>query len=190
MSVTITVQVEANGDDGSANLTDGILELANNTQWAGDVAGKNYGCFQRFRLPIPPGSQIFNGGLIMTCDSNHNAAPALTNIDAEDADNPSAPSNYADYAGRVRTTAQVAWITWGDWTKDVEYTSGNIASVIQEVIDRPGWRQNNYITIFWEDNGSAFGQRRRAYGHTASAAKAAQLQITFDPALMGGPIYL
>lgn len=190
MSVTITVQVEANGDDGAANLTAGTLTLANNTQWAGDVAGANYGCFQRFQLPLHPRTQVYSAALIVTCDSTHNSDPATTRIDAEDADNPAAPSDYADYAARVRTTANATWQTFGDWIADTEYSYDYIASIIQEVIDRPGWAYNNYINVFWEDLNSTNNDYRRGYGHTASAAKAAQLQITFDPPLHGGPMFL
>ena len=52
----------------------------------------------------------------------------------------------------VRSEEQVIWDLALFWTLDVEERSTDISSLLQAIIDRPGWVSGNALTIFWMDN--------------------------------------
>jgi hypothetical protein len=69
-------------------------------------------------------------------------------IEGEDADNPATFSTYADFIARVRTTANVSWINSAASYPPDYYTSPDISSIIQEIVNRGGWASGNHIAIF------------------------------------------
>jgi len=50
-----------------------------------------------------------------------------------------------------RTTARVDWDDIPAWTAGNDYDSPEIKTVIQEIVDRPGWASGQDMVIFWED---------------------------------------
>ena len=49
------------------------------------------------------------------------------------------------------------------WSQYQIYSTPDISSVIQEIIDRDGWQINNDINIIIRDDGSPIGNNRNIY---------------------------
>lgn len=132
---------------GSLTLTDTAIDL-------GDNGGSSFSGGFRFRnVDIPAGATIDEA--YITLYSEANGSPTL-NIYGEDEDN---PATFEDDTGlkvldRTLTTAFVAWDV--TWTSSEEYKqSPDIKTVIQEIIDRSGWRRGNSIVIIVKDDSSS-----------------------------------
>jgi len=111
-----------------------------------------------------------------------------TRISAEKADDPPdfSTDNYATARARWvnRTDARVDWdfTPFDIWVQDALYNSPELNSVIQEIIDRPGWSENNALVLFWNDwDGRTlpFSNYRPTYPHNISSPKAVRLFIKY-----------
>ncbi len=141
----------------------------------------------RFRnVTIPKAATIVEATLTFTASVTRAATPVNTRIGAEQADNP------ADFSGEDFASAyarlnnhgtQVDWDGLGPWTQDVEYTSGDIKTVIQEIVDRAGWSSGNALVLSWDDfdhrTSWVAGRTQRPYSYNQSNTKAAKLSISY-----------
>lgn len=81
----------------------------------------------------------------------------------------------ADPGSRVKTTATVSgWTIPG--TRDVLSTSPDIKTIIQEIVDRPGWAGGNALGLVL-DSSSAYSNDLWPYEY--GSTKAAVLEITY-----------
>ncbi len=187
-----TYQVSAGTDDCYRREEPNYWDLGYTKQWAGSESGSYYGYGGGMRFTniiIEQGATIAEAHLIMTCRDATSDTVCNTRISAEDVDD---PATFADNSGAFdsryanRTTAKVDWDSIGAWTTDTEYTSPELKTVIQEIVDRGGWASGYDIVIFWEDfdNRSSHGYRT-AYAYDSSSAKAPKLVITIGETHLG-----
>lgn len=129
-------------------------------------------------VDIPKGAAIVSAILTVIADRNE-VGNVDVNVYGEDADNPpNFDSEDPWFIGRVRTTATVFWPLTA-WIKDTEYSSPDIKSIIQEIINRPGWVSGNVLILFIEDDGSSIHDWRVFYAYDASTTKCALLTIEY-----------
>jgi hypothetical protein len=176
---TLNAQVAAAGDDAfvthPATFTGG-----SNTLWLGDNGAPLYGLFGRFTLTgIQQGATINTAYLKPTADAPTAANTVRSNIYADDADDAAAPASYADYAGVTPTTAVVAWDSIAAFVLNTQYTSPDIASVVQEIVSRPGYVAGNHIVILWDNDASDNLAHRRCYAYEQDPTKALVLAIDY-----------
>lgn len=102
-------------------------------------------------------------------------------LQAEAADNPGDFTIPTQRLSLVPLTgASQAWnIGPASWTGDTWYDTPDIASVLQEVIDRPGWTPGNALVVVYTT--SSFTQDRRIWAYDGDPTKAAKLTITYQP---------
>ncbi len=129
-------------------------------------------------LNIAQGTKIVQAFLEISA-TNTVATPSETKIEGEDVDSAATFSTEADYSGRSRTSASVLW-TPASWVSGSLIRSINIRTVIQEIIDRPGWSALNDLVLFWSDPLPGFGGTNLLNGHSfdGSAALAPKLIIS------------
>jgi hypothetical protein len=169
----------ATGDDdaeervstGNVNLTSTDIELIadnGNAQLVG----------MRFtNVTVPNGATISNAYVQFQVDETDSGVTNV-NIQAEDIDNaPQFTTGNSNISSRTRTTASVAWapVPWttvGDAGPDQR--TPNIAAVIQEVVNRPGWSSGNDIVIIVTGSGE-----RTAESYNGVAAAAPLLHIEY-----------
>jgi len=85
-------------------------------------------------------------------------------------------------AGLAKTSASVNWDHTTDWSANTWYTSPNIAGVVQEVIDRSGWSENNSLAIFYSAREASGGYRYfSSYDRDGIGSYAPKLEITYNP---------
>jgi hypothetical protein len=153
---TLDLQVSAtDADDGhsynaGATFVSGTSTLSvgkggNDSQWLM--------AWQRFTsVAIPARSTIMVAYLQERTPNSDTDNPSLR-IYAEDVDDAVAPTDATDRQGKVNTTAYTDWVlddsVAGEWDD-----SPSLVTVIQEIVDRPGWVSGNAIQFLINNNGS------------------------------------
>lgn len=186
---TIQVQVAASGDDASKRYQIGTLYLPTDDDlWAGFTNANSYkwSSGMIFRsVAVPQGVGVVAAKLtFISGASGQTGTEVNTKIRGYDADDVSGDlSTEAEWDALFPgnfTTAEVLWDNISAWTTQVQIIdSPDISTVIQEIIDRPGWVQGNDMLIFWDDFD----------GRSDSIAGARRLARSWDePNLEGQPI--
>jgi len=103
-------------------------------------------------VSIAQGATISSAYIQFQVDEVTSGALTLT-IQADDADNSAAfveANGSYDVSGRTKTSASVSWSP-ADWAaigdEGTAQKTGNIGSIIQEIINRAGWASGNALTI-------------------------------------------
>ncbi|MDB4285862.1 PKD domain-containing protein, partial [bacterium] len=120
-------------------------------------------------IDVPPGVQVTSAYVQFTGDGPDNVAMNL-NIYGEAIDNAITFVNInGNISSRPQTNATVAWSP-GPWGLSGEsgpnQQTSDISAIIQEIINRPGWQQNNALSILIDGTGERLA---RAYSPTAMA---------------------
>lgn len=147
--ITIEVRVNSGYDDaeekasGSMNRTSSDLELV--------YDGGDQTVGMRFNgVDIPQGAAITDAYVQFQVDEINSGITSLI-IQGENIDNASAfTSSNGNISSRAKTTAAVSWFPV-PWTTTgaagPDQRTPNIASVIQEVVNRPDWYSGNSLVI-------------------------------------------
>ena len=181
LPVSITNFVTSSADDaeessaGGMNLISTDLELVNDA----DTGAGDQKIGVRFMgLNIPPGWAITNATIQFIADEAQSEATSLI-IRAEAADNaPAFATNQNNISTRAATSASVswqppAWNTIGE--ASAAQQTPNLASVLQEVIDRPGWIEGTAVAFLITGTG-----HRTAESFDKSGGTPARLIVTFQ----------
>lgn len=178
-AVTIIIPIdEEEGDveeaeNGEMGLTSSDLELGEydtfNTPGGVDFGLQKIGL--RFNnITVPPGAIIATVNIQFTCDAT-GANPVELTIYGENTGNATqyTTTNF-DVSNRVKTTASTIWEipewkTVGD--KLPEQKTINLASIVQEIVDRPDWASGNSINFIMEHSGPSIGVTSSTGGREA-----------------------
>jgi hypothetical protein len=158
-TVTTNVSIAASADDilVSANGTTVSLTLSytyigkDGAGWAG-----------RFLTTVPQGTVVTHAYLYGTCFSNGSGTTVNWDIFGEATDNANVFSTAANYQGRRGTAAGGADDTHitthstavngvSAWTAGTIYLLGDVTSIVNEILARPGWVSGNYLALFVDD---------------------------------------
>jgi len=127
-------------------------------------------------IAIPNGSIINDAYLYFQADVSDTGTCDLR-IAAEDVDTASLFTDVANYNGRARTS----YISWAasSFVGDAYYSSPNLTSIVQTVINRAGWVSGNEIVFFIEDDGAGTSTTKRQVGCTTGTRTAPILYVTW-----------
>lgn len=118
--------------------------------WEGDPEDQNIlTAGLRFtNVPLPKGAVMDSAFCILHAHEGKTADDvARITIVADAADNAATFDLDNLITDRPQTSASVLWEVAEDWELWQPYRSADIKSVIQEIIDRPGWRPGNAIAL-------------------------------------------
>ena len=174
--------VEERNGDGYVIFVSTDLELTEDFALAGD--SQTIGL--RFRnLNIPQSTSIVDAQLLLTSAEADSVATSLT-IRGEASDD-AAPFSSASYdvTGRPQTSASVDWSDVAPWlVADEAIESPDIAAIVQEVVDRPGWSSGNNLALIIDGTG-----KRTAHSYNGAPGSAPLLRITYcGAAAASGPV--
>lgn len=150
-------------DDGYVDTVASAITLNGNLRFGRTAASAQiYESGIRFKsVSIPQGAYIVRAYIKLTADANLAGSTVNVLLTCDDVDNSAIFSTYADFAGRARTTANVAWSP-GIWVSGTAYDTPDIASAVQEVVQRAGWVSGNSLSVLIDDNTSTAGAYRTA----------------------------
>lgn len=133
--------------------------------------------FRFNNVNIPQGTTISSASVKLNAYSN-NSSSVSVDVYADDTDD----SRYIsededDISDRTPTSGSVSW-SIGSWSTDQDYSTPDISSVIQEVVNRSGWKSGNDLTIIMERSGSSTATKK-VTAHDYSSSKAALLSVSY-----------
>ena len=146
-----------------------VLELGKNGTTAQTIG-------LRFsNLTIPTGARIDSAVIEVTSSAADSSTASLT-VAGEAADN---AATYTTATGsiskRLQTTAKVTWSPEAFATA-TDYRSPPLQSVLQQIVNRPGWKSGNAAAFVISGTGT-----RRVSAFEGGSAKAARLIISYTP---------
>lgn len=189
--VTIEVSIDADNEDDSEDTSDGdvfdnaTIELANHPAgFIFEFDQTNGGV----TIPaLPAQAPIISANIEFTAQS---AGDVDVNTSIYGELNP-VPNDFGDGANnitsRARTSAIVSWPSVPAVVAEDTFTTPDISSIVQEIVDQPGWDTNG-------SNGGSTGQRdimailfegddggisREVYARDSGSVKAAKLSVTY-----------
>ena len=178
---TLEVRVASGLDDveerasGSVNLNSSDLELVDDPPSRNDqTVGIRF-----VGISIPQGAIITAAYIQFQTDEVDSGSATLT-ISGEDADDAAGFSGVAnDVSARTSTSASVLWSP-AAWTtvgaSGLDQRTSDLSSIVQEIVDRPGWAADNAIVLTITGSGT-----RTAEAFEGNAAAAPLLHIEFLP---------
>ena len=168
----------ASSNDDAEELADGYMyfnstdiELINDPGRGDQVVGLRF-----TDVNIEPGRWISNAYIQFTVDEVSTGTCSL-DVMVEDADDSVAFSGVAYNISNREVTTSVAWNP-PDWTTigvaGTAQRTNDIATLIQQIVDRPGWTTGNALTVIISGSG-----RRTAVSFEGNSGTAARLHIEF-----------
>ncbi len=182
---TATVSVSTADDDYKENSTGTLSKSAGeHFLWTATYSKQAY----RFQnVPVPKGATVLEARLEMFAFGDAYVGRALKGTArAESSGNAPAYAGAAyEITNAPKTAASVAIENLPAWTANAHNKVADVASVIQEIVDRPDWASGNALKIFLLDNGSA--DYRKVKTFNSSAAQAARLVLRWSTAAPNVP---
>ena len=171
---TVEIRVTASSDDAEETDSTGSMNLTSRDL---DLGRKMIGIAFN-GVNIPQGATINNAYIQFKADEISSVATTLT-IGGEDIDNAlTFTSTSGNISSRARTTASVPWSPVA-WTTVGEAGPGqqtpNITTVIQEIVDLPGWTSGNSLVIIITGTG-----KREAEAYNGDQAGAPLLHVEYQ----------
>ncbi|MCK4898433.1 MAG: hypothetical protein KAS38_06635, partial [Anaerolineales bacterium] len=130
-------------------------------------------------IQVPQGAQISSAYIQFKVDEISTGGTTLQ-IQGQAIDNAvTFTRTTSDISSREKTSAGVAWSP-PPWTlvgeTGVDQRTGDISSIVQEIVNRQGWTSGNSLVLIITGNGT-----RWAESYNGDAAGAPMLHIEFDP---------
>lgn len=181
-AVVVTDRVAATLDDGSwHNEGAGSTSSTGPTVAVGDSSSTDNARWgwTRHVLNVPQGATISLAKVSLKATGLTGPIPAMTLVAADVDDGPAYVSR-AVYTALAQTTASAGW-TPAAWVTNTVYDSPDLKTIVQEIVDRPGWVSGNHILIFYKVPVDAWASANvltfRAWDNDPTAA--ALLSVTY-----------
>ncbi len=131
-------------------------------------------------IKIPQGTTIMEAYLDFTAKSSHSGATSLTIKAEKSADAGAFTSSAYDLTSRTLTSASTAWSP-SAWTAEETYTSPDIKSIVQEIVNEGAWDGGHALNIIISGSGL-----RRAWSNDGQPASAPVLRVKINGELSSG----
>ncbi|MBF0446684.1 MAG: VWA domain-containing protein [Magnetococcales bacterium] len=171
---SVIKQVSASSDDAEESSSGGVDLTSSDLELVEEATTQKIGI--RFRsLPIPRGAVIASAELVFEIDEAASGSTSLT-IRGEDVDDAiTFSSSSSNISNRTTTTASVAWNGVVAPSIDETLTSPDIKSLVQEIVDRPGWVSGNNMAFILTGSG-----KRVVESYDGETGAAARLRIIYS----------
>jgi Divergent InlB B-repeat domain len=175
--VTLDRQVAVGSDDAEQSAAGAVSVASIRLELTRDASEQTVGI--RFtNLTIPPGSIITNAYVQFKVNTVTSEATSLT-VQGEAADNAATfATTVRNISNRPRTVASAPWNPL-PWTvkgaAGADQRTPNLATVIQEIVNRPGWASGNAVAIIVTGTG-----KRVAESYESVVTKAPILHVEYD----------
>ena len=145
--------IEEYVSDGGMSMGSGDLEMP--YEDVGNSPGSEQVIGVRWVVPVAPGAEILSAYVEFAVDENKGGTDPV-NLIIEGQLTPNAPA-FEDVARNVSsrspwTTAQVQWTVENWTTVGTKSRTTDIAPIIQEIIDQPGWLAGNALVLAFRDD--------------------------------------
>ena len=181
-SGTVEARVSQSSDDAEERVSGGAVNLSStDLELVRDGSNDQFVGMRFQNVTVPIGATITSAYLEFEVDETVDIDPTTLTISGVDADDPTTfTSATFDVSSRTQTTAEVAWEppSWG--ATSAKHQSSDIASVVQEIVDRPGWSRGNAMAFVVEGSGRRVAE---SYDGEAGAAPLLVVDYTTVPSI-------
>ncbi len=166
---TLNVRIAANVDDLAERAT-GVMVGGRGLNFVREQVGMRF-----TNLTIPPGAKITAATIRLKAATSDSGVVSL-NFRSEAADSAAVfGTEPGTLTSRLKTSTSVPWQPKA-WSAGAYARTPDLSAVVQEVVDRPGWKSGNALAFIVVGMGTA---KRSAYAHDAGAVYAPQLTISY-----------
>jgi len=174
----ISVGVVSSTDD--MHTVGAAIVNSNSLVFGRDTFANTYNSGMRFlNITVPNTSTITTAYIIFTASQNEAVDTVRTKIYGQQSSTPSTFSTYLDFIGRPLATATVHWDFATDWTTGTAYNSGDIKTIIQELVNDYSGLIGSDIVLFVYDDGSDAGAAKIVYSYDGYPSKSPRLYIEY-----------
>ena len=176
-TTTISVRVNSGNDDVEERTNNGSMYMnSSDLELTQDGSRQQLVGMRFLSVSIPQGAVITDAYIEFETDETNSGTTNLT-FRAEDIDDaPAFTSSAYNVSNRTRTTAAVNWNNVPPWTTISEkHQTPDLSSIIQEVVDRPGWAIGNDMVIIVNGSGE-----RTAESYNGESQNAPLLVVTIE----------
>jgi len=179
---TVDVSVSAGADDGY--IWDGSCYPSEDRFAFGELYGYDRAnCWMKFNnITIPQGATITEATVTVVCKGEYpfNDSIVTATIYANDENNAVAPTSVSEYNTLSTTSASVVWVTSATWDAGQEFSTPDIKSLVQEVVNRAGWESGNSIMILIKGNNNYDYPGKDCASYENETYGPPQLSITYE----------
>ena len=180
---TITRTISQGSDDAKlfSNPGGNTLTIGENSVIsATGLTDETCGLLRFNNITIPAGSTINSAYLKVTSYNSHTYDMDYKGIRIKGINN----SNVATFSNGSTSypsfvTSTVLWATGKTITANTEYTSNDIKTIIQDIINISGWSSGNSLCISIIPEGEYYGYTFDIYSYEGDTSKVAELEITY-----------
>jgi hypothetical protein len=183
------VRVSASSDDAEERDTGNVNRSSSDLEFVFDRGGNQTVGIRFNGLEIPREAEILNAYVQFQVDETNSVPTSLT-IQGEDSDNAGTfLSSSGNISARPQTTAAVSW-TPVAWTTvgeaGTDQRTPDVASVIQEIVNRPGWSSANSLVIIITGTGERTAE---SFNGNPNAAPLLHVEYTTDLSDTSAPVW-
>jgi len=138
-------------DDGEEDIDDGNNALGSSDLDMGVDGSDTVITGLRFsNILVNPGETVSSASIQFTSDGSSDGVVNLKIEGEKIADSPFFTEADSNFAYRTATTANVSWSPpdWAADTAGAEQKTPDLATIVQEINDLPGWASGNHMTFF------------------------------------------
>lgn len=178
--MTLTYQISGQPND--AEETNSSGDVTNDGQTMNMHSGQTNG-YRFENIPLVQGATIIEANLTFTSKDNDSSADTIT-FEVEDS---SDPANFPESNSNLTNRTKVSGVSvnWnsssspalGSWSTDNKYTSPDLTSLVQAVVNRGDWNQADNAIVFLQTSSATSSNERRTYSYDDSPAGSAVLTI-------------
>ena len=177
--ITIKVRVSSSSDDAEEQGSGTVLLTSKDLDLVYDTEGEQTVGVRFNEMLVPYGATILSAYVQFQADEKNSEAASLT-VEGQDVDHASTFTHSLwNISSRTRTTASVPWSP-PPWQAIGEagpnQRTPELSSVIQEIVDRPGWSGGNSLVIIITGTGTG---RRVADSYDGGPAGAPLLRVEY-----------
>jgi len=152
----------ASNDDAEEDVSDGDMYLtSSDLEMVADWGTLQTIGIKFNNVNIPSGSLITNAYIQFMADNDTSGTVDLEIYGENTGDAQSFSSIDNDISTRPLTTTKIPWNNIPDWNNGSLYNSPDISSIIQEIVNNPGWQFNNNMAFIIKGEQG----RRRAHSY-------------------------
>lgn len=172
-------EIAASADDATVNFNGSTIDLTGDSITLGGDGTNWYAALFRFtNVNVPAGATITDAYIRFRSPSSEKGHIIHLVISGERSVTPATFSTYANYAARTKTLESVAWSITNPWANQGYYNTPDLSSVVQEIIDLPGWAANNEMAIFIVGSKLEI-ETRDVWSYNGLSTNAAELYVTY-----------
>ena len=176
-NITVSSQINSSSNDAEENISTGGVNINSSDLELGTDGTTNQIVGMRFTgVAIPKNATIINSYAEFEVDEVSTDAASVT-FWGQAADNPVAfTTGSLNISSRPPTSSSVVWNSIPSWnTVNVKHQSPNLNSIIQEIVNRPGWNSGNSLVLTASGTG-----RRTAEAYDGEIPAAVKLVVTYS----------